>query len=249
MKKEKTGKKSAAKETSEKAKEIKENDGNTKPKSGSSITILIVAVVLVISLALLYSFLIHRQQAQKYQSYIYNGFTFIKNGPLWFTQVTSSNVLYTVPLRYGPRELEDVMIYGKLSPNFVNADYVYITFDPEEETNQSYLGLAAAELSLNLAQGINRQGIAACTRNVSGACESRPIVRCENSIMVCRGSEQGNITCKLTEPVIYLDYRATGSSRAEIELSANCIHLKGNGMEIVRAVDRLLLWWYGIMKP
>jgi hypothetical protein len=163
------------------------------------------------------------------ESYTYNNFEFKKSGALWKTEVQLGNRLVTVPLHYSPREIKEIEIIGTMDPYFGASSPIYITFDPTVPGNKSAVALAAGELSLNLAQGMSKTDIiAACAKNETEACKSRPIVDCGNT----------------DKYVIYLDE----SNDTLVVLNNNCVVISGRGQDIVRATDRLLLFWYGVMK-
>ena len=66
----------------------------------------------------------------------------------------------------------------------------------------------------------------ACTRQDNSTCKDLPVLECEPG-----------------KPVIHLkEDKATF-----VELQGTCLIIHGRGLEMVRAVDRLLLAWYGIM--
>ena len=206
-----------------------------KPKGSTQAIVAGVAVLLIFSLTFFYLYNMRQSQLTNDNYYTHDNFVFVKKGALWVTQVQAGNRLYTVPLHYGPRDLEDVKIEGAFTRRFANASYLYITIDPlpgteiqGEEQKESQMGLAAAELSIVLAQAINRMPIAACTANVTEGCVGRPIVTCE----------------RYGEPVIYL--REGGD--AAVTLNGDCIELSGEGSDLVRATDRLLLFWLGVMR-
>lgn len=161
------------------------------------------------------------------QGYLYNGFSFVSIEDSWFTRFKhrGTGQEYSIQLRYGPRELQHVAIQGNAS-TLLKYNATYITFDPTGE-NLSYVALAAADLSLNLHNVLHITPVAACTKNETEGCKNRPIVTCEGqypAIMV----HSINLT-----PGVY----ARGS----------CIVVRGEGLGLLEAVDRLLLEWYGIM--
>ena len=162
-------------------------------------------------------------------NYLYNGFSFVYYDNLWYTQAQvklENETLISIPLHFGARELEDVNVIGIVDNKF-DKNEVYITFDPEEA--DKYIALAAAELSLNLATGIKVTPIAACTKPKTQACEDRPIVNCFNK-------DKAVILLKKTE------------YDARVIKKENCVELSGKDEEIIKATDRLLLEWYGIMN-
>lgn len=198
-----------------------------------------LAVLALFSFAFIGMYGIQKQRAEKKEEfYTYNSFTFVHRGGLWLTQVQEPNGprLFTVALHYSPRELEDVSIEGPLSKGFIDAGYAYISVDPDAilDTENvsiaqgSHTGLSAAELTLVMAKAIGRTPIAACTRNESSACASRPIAPC---------SFQG-------APTVYLK----PEGEANVTFAGDCIMLTGAGTELLRSVDRLLLHWLGVMR-
>jgi len=119
-----------------------------------------------------------------------------------------------------------VSITGSLNESFNRPD-VYITFDATQG-NFSTLALATTELSLNMVRALQVKPIAACTNNESDACVERPIVQC---------------TDKNTSVILIKD-----EGEAKIWLKGDCIILFGKDLELLRAVDRLLYQWYGVMS-
>jgi hypothetical protein len=160
------------------------------------------------------------------ESYEWNKFEFTKgiNG-LWKTEVQVGNRLITVPLHYGPREVWKIDIIGNLSHSFDEGP-VYITFDPLKG-NQNMTALAAGELSLNIVQGVEREVIAACAVNETIPCATRPIVDCRDT----------------DKAVIFL----LESNQTSVAEYGNCIVVRGNGLNLLKATDRLILYWYGVM--
>ena len=161
-------------------------------------------------------------------NYVYNGFSFVYVDNLWYTQVQRPDgTLLDVPLHFGPRDLEDIPAIGNINDQF-KQPRIYITFDPNDRSLK-FVALSSAELSLNLAKGLEILPIAACAKNETEACGNRPIVTCEDN----------------DKAVIYLKQT---DSTGIVRLEGNCIELKGEGWELVKATDRLLLQWYQVMK-
>lgn len=160
------------------------------------------------------------------KGYLYNGFSFVKEDNLWWTQIeTPHQGLIMTPLHFGPKDLEDIPITGKLGKEFNKGNKVYILIDPLVQ-NQYYT-LAVSEMSVNLAQGISRMPEAACTEE-HYACENRPVINCEDS----------------KEPVIEFII----DDEASVKLDGACIKVSGRDADIVRSVDRLLYRWYRVME-
>ena len=164
------------------------------------------------------------------EGYLYKGvYSFVKSADLWFFQLKSpsGNNLYNIPLHFGPIELEDIKPNGKLSKQFENSTDIYITFDPLAPQLQ-YTALAVGELDQSLINAFGKHPIAACSKNETAACENRQIITCEDADKA---------------PVIYFQNNETTA----ITYQDNCIIVQGDGIEQVRAVDRMLLQWYGVM--
>jgi len=160
--------------------------------------------------------------------YTYNHFDFYYHDGMWYTQIQLGDQPWNVPLRFGPRDVEYIPIIG--DPNLhLAVKAVYITFDPDSEDLDYHTALAASELSLNLAQALDIAPIGACTENTTEACHNRTIISCETDNR---------------HAIIYL---TQNSSFPIVEQKNNCLIIKGKGFDLVKAVDRLLLYWYGIM--
>jgi len=167
----------------------------------------------------------------EFETVTYNNWEFTKMADTWWFEWQKDGTLFTVPLRFNPYETEEIPITGTLNNALFNSkNEVYITFDLSNASNQDFsiLALATTELTQNMATAIERIPIAACTNDKSEACDERPIIQCENA----------------NEPVIYLNE----GGEASIVLNGACIEVKGEGFELVRAVDRLLYHWYGIIE-
>jgi len=157
--------------------------------------------------------------------YVYNGFSFVFYDGLWYTQAKVGDRLLNVPMHFGPKDVEYIKVKGKINERFKRSK-IYITFDPEDPSLQ-YVALSAAELSSLLASGFGIMPVAACTKNVTDACAKRPILDCSDK----------------KKAIIYINQ----DNETVVEMKGNCIEVKGKDMELVKAVDRLMLKWLGIM--
>ena len=135
-----------------------------------------------------------------------------------------------VPLHYGPQDLLDVDVSGKLDSDFDNVSDVYISIDPNV-VDQHY-SLAISETSFNLVKGVGRKPLGACSEENS-ACVGREIISCEDN--------------PNDYPVVQLVHDETVSV-GSVEYDGMCIRVTGSGEEIVRAVDTMLLLWYQVME-
>ena len=147
---------------------------------------------------------------------------------LWWTEMKKGNTLLKIPLHFGPKEVNDTKVEGKLdNTQFNNGTEVYIAINPE--TFNQYYSLALSELNFNIVQGIERKPIAVCTKNDT----------------ICETDNRTILSCNNTEgkPVIELRY----GEEQKITLNQTCILITGTDYGIVKAVDRLIWQWYGII--
>lgn len=164
------------------------------------------------------------------QGYMYKGvYSFVKLGGLWYTQLKSPSgrALYNIPLHYTPRDLDDLTIEGGINEIFSDAEEVYITFNPLG-SDLTHVALAIGEFDQSLITGFGKKPIGACDRNETVGCKNRPIVTCEDE----------------DKAVVYFKE----DEKTKILFKGNCIEIHGIGLELVRAVDRVLMKWYKIME-
>lgn len=160
------------------------------------------------------------------EGYVYNGFSFVKADGMWWTELNKFGIRLKVPLHFGPKEVEDIEIKGNLDTFFNEGEDVYVAIDPAVYNKYYTLGLS--ELSFNLVKGMDRAPIGSCT-TVSPDCDNRTIISCNNT----KG-----------KPVIELAL----AEEPSIDLSGTCIKISGKEYGIVKAVDRLLYQWYGVIS-
>ena len=161
------------------------------------------------------------------EGYLYNGFSFVKADGLWWTEIKAGNRLIKTPLHFSPKEVEHVETTGALSSDFYRDNFVYVTINPTINGNKYYT-LALMELNNNVLQGIERNVTSACTEK-NDICEDRLVLNCQDA--------QG-------KPVIEL----VVDEKPSVELLGTCIKITGNEYDLVKAVDRLLYQWYGVMN-
>ncbi len=164
-----------------------------------------------------------------YQVIDYNGFTFVNLSGIWMTNMVFSGRDYELMFKYPPYEVENISIkydfnwFTKLTSE---RKQIYITFDPEDK-NLQYVALAAADVSRALTRVYGLEPIAACTKNITEACATIPIKTCQTTTM----------------PVIYLD----DNPLQNITYRGNCLTIQGEGEDLLKAVEKVLLNWYKII--
>lgn len=162
------------------------------------------------------------------ERYNYNGFNFVKIDDVWNTELINNNRRLTIPLHYGPKDVENITIEGTLDSRFNNAKLVNIAFNPLD-SNLTYVALANGELTLSLARAMYLNLKAACTQNETTPCAKQPILSCD--------SDQERAIIELRQ-----------ANETSVQFKGNCILITGRDWELIKAVDRLLLRWYRIME-
>lgn len=164
------------------------------------------------------------------QGYIYKGvYSFINFDNLWYTQLTSpkGTKIYSLALRYSPKDLKDIVIEGSLDGKFFDAQSeFYVTFNPTGK-EFSYIALAVADFNTHMSKVFEKNPVAACDRNETEPCMARPIVTCDD-------------TDKL---VLYIKE----SQKFRAYYNSNCIVVEGSGFDLIKGVDRILYNLYNIM--
>lgn len=185
-----------------------------------TVGVLVIVLLIILSIRFVY-------HPENRNSYEYNGFHFTKYSGLWYVRMQNlfSGKIYNIAIHYAPRELEDIPIYGT-SDEFADIKWVYITFDPLGE-DMAYTALAAGELSLVFSRVSDIRTEAACTQ-AAEACKDRTTVTCEKTL----------------HPTIYLKE----AEEPMITITRYCITIQGKGPDLVRAVDKFLMIWYGVME-
>lgn len=163
------------------------------------------------------------------ESYDYNGFYFSKTDGIWFTQGFQNNDNYKIALRYGPRELENVSVIGDISKTRETTK-IYITSNPDvPDEFAKYTVLSIAEVATKLAAHFGVATLPAISKptNVSGF-EGIDVVNCDNKTANVMLFQKGP-----GPKVIVYD---------------NCIIIQGEEFDMVKAADRYMLGYYGIME-
>ncbi len=220
--------------------------GEEQPKKTDKVLIISIAVIGLLFVAIIAFGVFNKQQPKTLedlhvlnlkgklkpeQGYVYKGvYSFVTLDNLWYTQLTSPKgaKIYSLALRYSPKDLKDIAIEGNLNSEFFNnKSNFYNTFNPRGK-ELSYVSLAVADFSTHMAKVFEKNPIAACDRNETDACKTRPIVICEDNDKL----------------VLYIKE----SERFRVYYNNNCIVVEGNGFDLVKGVDRILYNLYGIME-
>jgi len=203
----------------------------TSGTRNSVVIILAVAALVAISFVA-YKYL-HKEPPQNKPDLTYNFFEFKKIEGMWHTKWQRDGQLYDVSLRYNPLDVEKVPVSGGMNETFLRQPF-YLTFDPDSNSSNSpnntdfkYLALAFSELGLNLARGLGHQVVTACTKNLSEACAGHPIVTCDDD----------------DKAVFYLRIM----EKPRVTLDGNCLIIEGKELDLIKATDRVLYHFYGIM--
>lgn len=165
------------------------------------------------------------------QGYLYRDvYSFVKFEDLWYTQLLSprGSRLYDIQFRFGPRELEDIEIGGKLDTELFNAaEKYYVTFNPTGN-DFSNVALAVADYNQHMTNIFFKEPIAACDRNETDTCRNRPIITCDNT----------------EELVLYVKE----ADEIKVSFDGNCIIVEGSGFDLIKGIDRILFGFYKIIE-
>jgi len=238
-----------AREFDKKVEELnKVADASEEPKKSSEKVLIISIAIIIILLAstLYYTIRISKAQPKTLeelhvlnlqgklkpsQGYIYKGvYSFINFDNLWYTQLNSpkGTKIYSLALRYSPNELKGIVIEGALNSElFNNQSEFYVTFNPTGK-DFSYVGLAVADFNTHMSKVFEKKPIAACDRNETEPCKTRPIVTCNDADKL----------------VLYIKE----ADKFRTYYNNNCIVVEGNGLDLVKGIDRVLYNLYNIMK-
>ena len=236
------------KEFDEKVEELnKVADASAEPKKSSEKVLLISIAVIVLLLVSILAFSFFSKPKPKTleelhvlnlqgklkpsQGYVYKSiYSFINFDNLWYTQLTSpkGTKVYNLALRYSPNELKDIVIEGSINSEiFNNQSEFYVTFNPTGK-DFSYVGLAVADFNTHMSKVFEKKPIAACDRNETEPCKTRPIVTCSDADKL----------------VLYIKE----ADKSMVYYNNNCIVVEGKGLDLVKGVDRVLYNLYNIMK-
>ncbi|MEM2915747.1 MAG: hypothetical protein QXT19_00050 [Candidatus Woesearchaeota archaeon] len=200
--------------------------------SKNLIVITAITLLLVVVFVFVYKTM-GKLQARK-PDLTYNNFEFYKmSDGMWHTAWQRDGQIFDVSLRYSPLEVEKVPTSGALNRTFLRPPY-YLTFDPDSNSTNSsnntdfkYLALAFSELGLSWSRGMGNEVITACTKNLSVACAGHPIITCDDD----------------DKAVFYVRI----AEKPRVTLDGNCLIIEGQGLELIKAVDRVLYHFYRIM--
>jgi len=235
------------KEFDGKIEETNKPDAQQEPsKSSEKTLIIIIAIIVLLFFSILAYSALNKPQPKTLedlhllnlkgklkpeQGYVYKGvYSFVNFENAWFTQLKSpkGTKVYSLSMRYSPKDLKDILIEGILNAEFFNnQSEFFVTFNPIGK-DFSYVSLAVADFNTHMSKVFEKKPIAACDRNETEVCKSRPIVNCEDKDKI----------------VLYVKE----SNRFRTYYNNNCIVVEGNGLDLVKGVDRILYNLYGVME-
>ncbi|MBI1935236.1 hypothetical protein HYS31_02245 [Candidatus Woesearchaeota archaeon] len=224
-----------------------DNPNDDKPGKSSEKALIIGITALILLLAAVFAFAILQKPEPKTledlhvlnlkgklkpeQGYVYKGaYSFVALDNQWYTQLQSpkGTKIYSMALRYSPRDLNNISIEGTLDKEFFDSQSeFYVTFNPVGN-DFSHVSLAVADFGTHMSKVFEKNPIAACDRNETEPCKARPIVICED----------------YDKLVLYV----REAPRQRVYYSSNCIVVEGSGLDLVKGVDRVLYNLYGIMQ-
>ncbi len=233
------------KEYEKRIEEKKTQEIDISQKSSDKSIIIAISVIIVLLAAVLVYSMFAKQEPKTLedlhvanikgdlkpeQGYVYKGvYSFVNLDGLWYTQLKSprGTKTYEMALRYSPNDVEEIDIEGSLNANlFNNATEYYVTFNPTGQ-EFSHIALAVADFNTHMAKVFGKNPVAACDRNETDACKTRPVV-----------------TCNSDKIVLYVKE----AEKTRAYYNSNCIVVEGMGLDLVKGVDRVLYNLYGMME-
>ncbi len=230
-----------------KVEESNKSSASEEPKKSSDKILVISIVAVVLLFVSVFAYVTFSKQQPKTleelhvlnlkgklkpeQGYVYNEvYSFVTFDSLWYTQLISpkGTKIYSMALRYSPRDLGEIPIEGNLNYDlFNNQSEFFVTFNPTGN-ELSYVALAVADFNTHMSKVFEKKPVAACDRNETEPCKTRPIVTCDDT---------ANLVLYIKE-----------SERFRAYYNNNCIVVEGKGFDLVKGVDRILYNLYNIMK-
>src|SRR3989338_9489350 len=192
------------------------------PESEKRIFWVVVTIIAIFVLFVAWKVFVPSPSPAGTEYVIYNDHLFTTDGMFLVTQWVKNDTIYDIPFRYNPYEVSDIFLEGTLDDRF-NQGRIYITHDPAEH-NLSYVAISAVAFAESLGRAFNILPVAACTEEKTEGCQGRPIIDCTAQ----------------NASVIYIKQ----DPETRVILSGNCMTVQGQGDELLRATDRVLLQWY-----
>ncbi len=226
--------------------ENKEETKESLPENEKEVkvSIKIVGLTMVIAVFILF-FLLTRQASEpdipinntfQPESYKYNGFLFQKGMYAWYSKIKIGDSVYDVSFVYGPKEVDNISVIGKVNDLILKANEIYVTTEPDYP---SKIGKAQVEISKITSPRTANFGIlniptintvTEIPDNLKGIV-NYPEITCENATS--------------NTSVIYLKI----GSETRIYNDSYCVIVEGsNDDEVVKAADRLVYNLLGIIK-
>lgn len=234
------------KEFDMKVEEINKPEAAEEPKSSDKPLIFGIAAIMLVLISIITYSIFHKEQPKTLedlhvlnlkgklkpeQGYVYKGvYSFVKFDNVWHTQLKSpkGTRVYSMALRYSPKEVENISIEGALNNQFFdNQTEFFVTFNPTGN-DFSRVALAVSDFDTHMTKVFEKRPIAACDRNETEICRERPIITC---------SDAGKLVLYVRE-----------ADKSRVYYNGNCIVVEGNGFDLVKGVDRVLYNLYGMME-
>lgn len=177
--------------------------------------------------------------------YVYEGpdgkFTFYKNK---IDENLTSHVLvvyrkegivetqHNIPLRYGPKDLEDIPVYEYIKDKFspITTKATYLTLDPDLDANA-----VVASIEMVKVIGVAEYGVLKI-----------PVIP---AFTKPTESSNSTITCENATKEMKVIWLTLGDT-TKVDYDSNCVIVQGKDSgELIRAADRFILTILGVMAP
>lgn len=158
----------------------------------------------------------------------YNNYEFTTNGEYWQTKVKISGQEQTIITNFLPSDLENISLSGNiLLSDFQNKIVYYIANNSADERNS--LGILDNEIK----KYYLRAQLACSEENENlSHCSNLPIKSCDDA----------------NSEILIIKINSIENSTASINYKNYCIEISGQGIDLMRASEKIIFKSYGIMN-
>ncbi len=153
-------------------------------------------------------------------NYVYNGYTFMREGDKWKAYVNDHYVSFD----FLPSQVEDIA-FGGFN---LNSNKIYISYDPNQ--TDSVVEYSLSRL-YTLLKDEGYTVVLACT--VEEGCPDIPVVDCDK------------VQGMMDNPGVLKVEKTDG--KAQIDLNGSCVSIDGKDVELIRSTDRIIYSILGVM--
>ncbi len=229
--KKKTAKKTARKEAPKEVK-IDETSRNTKIIIGTFLVLLVAFGILFAVTRLVPKKDSTLLTASNADYCLENGFCFVKQGAMWYTQIQpiGEKRIYNLELRYDPRSVQDIPIDKSTVKTILDSQEVYLTVEPDM-TGQTVIAMIELGRIIGTKYGLFN-------------------IPTYGALTYSNQTNQTLRSCKdATENSTVLWFKTGNETSIYADKNSYCVIVQGTTEEeIMKAADRMVYQLVGILK-